>query len=392
MNQPNHKPTVIACFVAYIVQAIVVNFAPLLFVTFQTNYRLTLTQIGLLITLSFGIQLSVDFLSAFFLDRIGYKSGLLLAHGCAAIGLFLMGLLPDWFSDPFVGLLIAMTLYAIGGGLLEVIISPLIESIPFDNKEKAMSLLHSFYSFGQVGVVLLSTLFFAVFGIERWRWMSWLWAVVPLLNGLYFVRCAIPETVASQHPLPRRKLFFDKTFWLFVLMMLCAGAAEQAVSQWASAFAEQGLGISKTAGDLAGPLFFAAMMGLSRVWDGVRGETVDLTKFIRGSVILSVAAYAVLGLTSFPFLSLIACGVCGLSVGILWPGTYSRASAVLKNGGTSLFAFLALAGDVGCMLGPQLVATVSEICGNNLKIGMLSAIIFPLILLVCLYAKKRPAL
>lgn len=381
-----------ACFIGYIVQAIVNNFLPLLFVTFQKTYSIPLTQITLLITLNFGIQLVIDMLSAGFVDKIGYRASTIIAHVCSAAGLVLLTVLPGAFPDPFAGILIAVFIYANGGGLIEVLISPILEACPTDNKEKAMSLLHSFYCWGHVGVVLISTLFFTLFGIENWKILAVCWAVVPAFNIILFAKAPIYSLhEEGETGLTLKQLFTRKVFWVMMLMMLCAGASEQAVSQWASTFAEQGLGVSKTIGDLAGPMSFAALMGLSRLLYGKFGDKLDLDKFMRMSCLLCIAAYLCISLVPLPAVGLVGCAVCGFSVGIMWPGTFSKASAAVKGGGTALFAMLALAGDVGCSGGPTLAGFISGCFNGELRAGILAAIVFPVLLLIGIQLAKKLA-
>ncbi len=369
----------------YIVQAIVNNFVPLLFVTFQESYGIPLSEITMLITVNFAVQLVIDLLSAWFIDKIGYRASVLAAHICSAVGLILLTVLPSVMSSPFAGLLVAVVIYAVGGGLLEVIISPIIEACPTDNKEKAMSLLHSFYCWGHVGVVLISTVFFALFGIEDWKILAMIWAIVPIVNTFVFIKVPIYSlNEDGEEGLPLRKLFSMKMFRVFLIMMICAGASEQAVSQWASAFAEKGLGVSKTVGDLAGPMAFAVLMGTSRLIFGKYGHKLDLDRFMKYSCILCIAAYLCITLVPNPVIGLIGCGICGFSVGILWPGTYSKASASIKGGGTAMFAMLALAGDIGCSGGPTLAGLVSDRFGGNMRAGIMAAIIFPAVMTVCL--------
>lgn len=392
MKKNNYQLTMYACFIGYIVQAIVNNFLPLLFVTFQKTYSIPLTQITLLITLNFGIQLVIDMLSAGFVDKIGYRASAIIAHVCSAAGLVLLTVLPGAFPDPFAGILIAVFIYAIGGGLIEVLISPILEACPTDNKEKAMSLLHSFYCWGHVGVVLISTLFFTLFGIENWKILAVCWAVVPAVNIILFAKAPIYSLhEEGETGLTLKQLFTRKIFWVMMLMMLCAGASEQAVSQWASTFAEQGLGVSKTIGDLAGPMSFAALMGLSRLLYGKFGDKLDLDKFMKMSCLLCIAAYFCISLVPLPAVGLVGCAVCGFSVGIMWPGTFSKASAAVKGGGTALFAMLALAGDVGCSGGPTLAGFISGCFNGELRAGILAAIVFPVLLLIGIQLAKKLA-
>lgn len=392
MKKNKYQLTMYACFIGYIVQAIVNNFLPLLFVTFQKTYSIPLTQITLLITLNFGIQLVIDMLSAGFVDKIGYRASAIIAHVCSAAGLVLLTVLPEAFPDPFAGILIAVFIYAIGGGLIEVLISPILEACPTDNKEKAMSLLHSFYCWGHVGVVLISTLFFTLFGIENWKILAVCWAVVPAVNIILFAKAPIYSLhEEGETGLTLKQLFTRKIFWVMMLMMLCAGASEQAVSQWASTFAEQGLGVSKTIGDLAGPMSFAALMGLSRLLYGKFGDKLDLDKFMKMSCLLCIAAYLCISLVPLPAVGLVGCAVCGFSVGIMWPGTFSKASAAVKGGGTALFAMLALAGDVGCSGGPTLAGFISGCFNGELRAGILAAIVFPVLLLIGIQLAKKLA-
>lgn len=389
MKNQYHK-TIYACFLGYIVQAIVNNFVPLLFLTFEETYQIPLSRITLLVTINFAVQLLVDLLAIGFVDRIGYRVSILIAHIFSAGGVLLLTVLPDRCSEPFVGLLIAVIIYATGGGLLEVLVSPIIESCPTDNKEAAMSLLHSFYCWGHVGVVFLSTVFFAVFGIDNWKIMAIIWACIPLANTILFAKVPIAPLIGEgEKGLTIKELCSKKLFWLFLLMMICAGASEQAVSQWASTFAEKGLGVSKTIGDLAGPMFFAICMGLSRAYYGKFGEKINLQLFMIGSSMLCVVSYLGIVFFTIPALGLISCGIAGVSVGIMWPGTFSMASASIKRGGTAMFALMALAGDLGCAGGPTVVGMVSSHFSDNLQMGTLAAIVFPVILCVGLaYTKK----
>lgn len=388
----NYKKTMYACYIGYIVQAIVNNFIPLLFVTFQNSYQIPLSKITALVTVNFIIQLLIDMLSAKFIDKIGYRASVIIAHIVSAAGLILLTILPELFSDAYTGIMASVAVYAVGGGLIEVLISPIMEACPTENKEKSMSLLHSFYCWGHMGVVLLSTAFFAVAGIHNWKILTWIWAIIPLFNIVLFMKAPIYSLHAvGERGLTVKDLFSKKVFWILMLMMACAGASEQAVSQWASAFAEQGLGVSKTAGDLAGPMAFAMLMGISRLIYGKYGDKLNLNRCMKTSCVLCVASYLCMALVPVPIIGLTGCAVCGFSVGILWPGTFSKAAASIKGGGTVLFAMLALAGDLGCSGGPTLTGAVSSGLNNNLRMGILAAVIFPILLLtgVMIFDKKE---
>ena len=391
--KPDYRATVHACFVGYVVQAVVNNFAPLLFLTFQSSYQIPLAKITMLITFNFSLQLVVDLLSAGFIDRIGYRVSTLVAHVLSAAGLVALAVLPGLLPDPFTGLLVAVMIYAVGGGLLEVLISPMVQACPTENKEKTMSLLHSFYCWGYVGVVLVSTLFFYFFGIRNWRVLACLWALIPVANAVVFLRVPIAPLIEDGgRGLTVKELARRRVFWALLLLMFCAGASEQAVSQWASTFAQEGLGVGKTIGDLTGPMFFAVMMGAVRLINGKRKGRTDLGRLIVGSAVLCIGSYLMISLPRIPVFSLVGCGLCGFSVGIMWPGTVSMASEAIRGGGTAMFAFLALAGDLGCSAGPTFVGLVSSAGGDNLKIGILAGTVFPVLLLLgSLWKRKMPA-
>ena len=379
-----YKNTLTSCFIGYIVQAISVNFLPLLFVFFQDTYKVSLGQLTTLITVHFGVQLIVDSTASLYVDKVGYRPCIVAAHAFSALGLLLLTILPD-LMDPFIGICAAVFIYGIGSGLIEVLISPITESCPTDNKETAMQLLHSFYCWGHVAVVLLTTGFFFLFGIENWRIMALIWMLIPMTNGILFALVPLQQLDAGgQTRMPLGQLLKSKLFWLFMLMMICAGAAELGIGQWASAFAERGLGVSKTVGDLAGPMAFAALMGITRVIYAKFGHKINLKKAIFVSCLLCVAAYALMAIFPSAVINLIACGICGVSVSLLWPGTLSRASATLK-GSTAMFALLAVGGDMGCTLGPIVVGTVADSAGGDLRIGMAAGIIFPLLMLISLF-------
>ena len=385
-----YRHTVYACYLGYITQAIVNNFTPLLFLTFREQFGVGLARISVLVTLNFGVQLLVDLLAARFADRIGYRVCIVAAHVFSAAGLGALALLPRLLPDPFAGLCAAVVIYAIGGGLIEVLVSPIVEAAPAENKAAAMSLLHSFYCWGHVFVIVCSTLFFRFCGVARWPILACLWLLIPLANAFYFSAVPIRPPVQASEQLPLRALLRQKLFWILFLLMLCAGAAEQAMSQWASAFAEAGLGVSKTVGDLAGPCLFAALMGTARAIYGKCGAKLPLKAAMAGSCVLCVACYLLACLTAQPALGLLGCAFCGFSVGMLWPGTFSVASRTCPAGGTGMFALLALAGDLGCGGGPTLVGRATALFGGALKPALLLGILFPLLMLALLpFAKGR---
>ena len=384
-----YKHTVHACYTGYITQAIINNLTPLLFTIFQTEFGITFEEVGRLILINFGVQICADVFSVRYVDKIGYRRSAMAAHILCVAGLACLAVLPH-ILPPYAGLVTAVVIYALGGGLLEVLISPIVEACPTPNKAGAMSLLHSFYCWGHVGVVLLSTAFFTLFGVDNWKVMALLWALIPLGNLIAFLRVPIAPLLAEgEKGMSLRQLCGKPLFWVLLLLMVCAGASEQAVSQWASTFAEKGLGVSKTLGDLMGPMLFAILMGTARAFYGKYGDRMRLQPFMVGSTLLCVGAYLLIGLTGQAWLGLVGCGLCGLSVGIMWPGAFSMAAKFLRGGGTALFALLALAGDLGCSAGPSLVGFVSGALGDELRLGILAGTVFPLLLLVGLFACQR---
>ena len=381
--QGNYRHTVLACYIGYITQAIINNFAPLLFLTFAGGFSLSLERITMIPTMNFAVQLVTDLAAARLVDRIGYRPCIVAAHVLAAVGMAALAILPHVMA-PFAGILIAVVLYAVGGGLIEVLISPIVEACPSDDKAGAMSLLHSFYCWGQVGLVALSTAFFAVFGVKWWPVLSLIWALVPLCNTGYFMFVPIGSIVPEgEHQRSIGELMRQKVFWLLLLMMLCAGASELAMSQWASAFVESGLGMSKAVGDLMGPCVFGVLMGTARAIYGKHSDKLPLKRAMMVCAAMCMGCYLLAVLAGSPMLALAGCAACGFSVGLFWPGTFSTATKVLPGGGTAMFALLALAGDMGCSSGPTVVGLVSGAMGGDLKAGLFAAIAFPLGMLIC---------
>ena len=382
--------TIYASYLGYITQAIVNNFVPLLFLTFQSEFGISLDKIGLLVTINFGVQLLVDFLAAKFIDKIGYRNAIVAAHVFSGIGLIGLAVFP-MLLPPYIGIVLAIVCYAIGGGIIEVLVSPIVEACPTTKKEAAMSLLHSFYCWGHVFVVLASTLFFTLEGIEHWKLLAVLWSVIPFANAVYYALVPIMTPVEEGRGMTMPQLFKNKTFWILALLMVCAGASEQGMSQWASAFAESGLKVSKTVGDLAGPCLFAILMGTARALYAKLSDKISLKAAMVGCGSLCIACYLLASFAPHPVLGLIGCAVCGFSVGIMWPGTFSLASKSLPTGGTAMFALLALAGDLGCSSGPTVVGSVAEAFGGDLKVGILAAVVFPVILVVTNLLISEPA-
>lgn len=384
----NYKHTIASSYFGYVVQSIINNFAPLLFVTFQGSFGFSYRQISSLIFINFGLQLVVDLIATKAVDKIGYRKCTVAAHVFASAGLFLLGVLP-FLINPFLGVVASIVIYAVGSGLIEVIISPLVEACPTENKSGNMSLLHSFYCWGQMAVVLLSTVYFSFFGTDKWRYLSMLWALIPLFNGMYMCFVPFPQMLSENKGVGVKALFRNRTFYLCAVIMFCAGSSELAMSQWASAFAEKGLGVSKTMGDILGPCLFAVMMGTARVLYATVTKRISLQRFMLMSSALCVVCYLGASLSENPVLALLFCSLCGFSVGVMWPGTFSLGAEKIPQGGTAMFALLALFGDLGCATGPAAVGVITSFFEGNLSKGLIFAAIFPFILIIMLKSVKQ---
>ena len=390
VSQINYRKTLLACYLGFVTQAISANFAPLLFLTFKSTYGIPLEKIAMIPLVFFMTQILVDFAATKFADRIGYRKCVVVSQAVSAAGLALLAILPNLFPSPFIGILTCVVLYAMGAGLIEVLISPIVEACPFENKDGMMSLLHSFYCWGCVGVILGSTLFFAIFGVENWRILALIWAIIPLYNTFNFISCPIERLVEDGEGLRMGQLLRMPLFWLMALLMVCSGASEISMAQWASAFTESAMGVTKTIGDLAGPCLFAVLMGIARVYYGKMSEKLDLTRTMLGCGALCLLCYLLASLSSSAVLGLLGCALCGLSVGVMWPGTLSISAQKCPKGGTVMFALLALAGDLGGSVGPSLVGSIAGMAEGNLKYGLLFGAIFPILLIIgLLFLKKR---
>lgn len=389
-KQKNYKKTLAACYLGFVTQAISANFAPLLFLTFKSTYGITLKKIAMIPLVFYFTQLLIDFAATKFADKIGYRICVVASQALSAVGLVLTAILPEVLPVPFIGILISVVLYAVGSGLIEVLVSPIVEACPFENKDGMMSLLHSFYCWGAMGVILGSTLFFAVFGVENWKILTFIWSLVPLYNTFNFINCPIERLIEDGKSMSISKLLKTPIFWLMIILMVCSGASEATMAQWASAFTESAIGVSKTVGDLAGPCLFAMLMGVSRMLYGKFSQKHDLTKVMLVCGIMCAGCYLLASLSTISILGLAGCALCGLAVGIMWPGSISISSKHCPRGGTAMFAFLALAGDFGAMVSPAMVGSFSETAGGNLKTGLLVATIFPVILIFgLLFLRKK---
>lgn len=377
-----YNKTLKACYLGFITQSIVCNFASLLFLRFHYEFNISIGTIALIPTVFFFTQILIDIFCAKFVDRIGYRKCVVTSEILAALGLIGLAILPNLFSNPFIGIIISVIIYAAGSGLIEVLVSPIVEACPFENKESVMSLLHSFYCWGVVGVIIITTVFFKIFGIENWRILAIIWAIIPLYNIYNFAVCPIEHLTEDGQGLKTNVLLKNPKFWISIILMICAGASELAMAQWASAYVESALNLSKTIGDIVGPCLFAVAMGICRIFYGKYGEKINLLNFMTFSGVLCLVCYLLVALTKAPVLGLIGCVICGFSVAIMWPGTISISSKQLPLGGTAMFALLAMSGDLGGTIGPAIVGIATEHAGNNLKSGLLLGCIFPIVLIL----------
>ena len=381
------KHTKYSCYLAYVTSAVINNLAALLFVQFSKQFGLALSDLSFIITMNFGVQIVVDLIGAKYADRVGYRTIVRLSQIFGAMGLVGLGIFPRIFPSAYAGILTAAVIYAIGSGLTEVVISPIVEALPGDEKASAMSMLHSFYCWGHVFAVLVTTGFFYLFGIENWSVICCLWALIPIATCVLFKFVPINqlESGAEEGHSGLGKLFSVKIIWLFLILMLCSGAAEQSMAQWASFFAETELGVSKQVADLLGPCLFAVCMGITRVFFGIFGEKLNMKASLFASGLLCVISYLIAAFVPISGLSFAGCALCGIAVGLMWPGTLSLAASIYPAGGTAMFAILALAGDAGCFVGPETVARASAAVsagGVSVNTGLSFAIVFPMIIAV----------
>ncbi|MBO7175999.1 MAG: MFS transporter [Clostridia bacterium] len=388
----NYKFTVYACYIAYLTQALVINYTPLLYVTFQQELGLTLSQISLLIAINFGTQMLTDLCSSPIVEKIGHRTAVVLAHIFCSSGMIGLAILPSIMDHAFLAIIIPTVICGVGGGLIEVMVSPIMEACPTKHKSAQMSLLHSFYCWGQAGVVLISTLLFSLFGLQYWPLIACFWALIPMCDIILFLFVPINDLVSEGEGETRRQLLSRPIFWALMGLMFCAGASEITMSQWASGFAETGLGVPKAMGDLLGPCLFALLMGSARLLTAKLSRCMPLNRLLTVSCLLCILSYLIAVFAPHPIVALMGCGLCGLSVGAMWPGTFSLAAAHLPRGGFPMFAILAFCGDVGCTVGPTLSGQIAAICDGNLKAAYLFAILFPICalgILMTLCQKKK---
>ena len=381
-------PTKIACYIGYIVQAVVNNFLPILFIAFNNIYGLGYEELARLMVFNFATQMVVDFITPKIVSKVGYKTGAVLSQLTAALGLFLLGVLPR-IMDTYTGIILSIIIYAFGSGLMEVLISPIVEMLPTSDKSGNMSLLHSFYCWGQAFTIIVTTILVMIFGYSRWANIPMLWAIIPFFNTLFFIKVPVIEPSIKTEKFKLKHLIKDQKFLIYMVMMLCAGASEIAMAEWASMFAQQALGISKVIGDLLGPCAFAIFMGTGRIWYAAVSKKLDFSKTLIVLSILCFICYIVVAVCEIPLVALIFCAVCGFTVSISWPGIYSEGAREFPEGSSVMYSVFAMCGDTGCCLGPWVLGIVADSAGLNM--GFLSASSFSVIMIlaVLLLRKKR---
>lgn len=389
----SYTVTKTCCYFGYVCQAICINLLPMLFIMFVENYGIGYERLGRLVLISFLTQLAGDFFTLRFIDRIGYRKVVVLAHIMAFVGLLLLSAVAFLPINVYYGLLFAVPIYSLGAGIIEVAISPIVEYMPTKNKAAQMSMLHSAYSWGQVAVVGLTVVLWSVLHLP-WYLLPVIWAAVPLFNILGFTFVPLPEIPIGEEQNGKRGLLHTPRFLLMLILMVCVGAAELTMTQWVSLFAESGLKVSKTVGDLLGLCMFGVLMGVGRLVYGFCKLPLRRSMLVCG--IGCVVCYLTASLVPSGIIALAACALCGLSVSLMWPGTYSLAAREFPLGGTSMFAMLAIAGDIGCSAGPWLTGLVSDILvptfGNAfaLKAGVFIGAFFAAgVVIMLIKLKKR---
>lgn len=374
----NYTPTKISAYVGYFVQAIVNNFLPILFVAFQDIYGIGYEKLGRLIVFNFITQMVTDILSPKIISLLGYRKTAVMCQLIAALGLTLAAVLPNVLPNAYIGIVLAVIVYAFASGLMEVIISPMIEMLPTSNKSGNMSLLHSFYCWGQAITTVGTTLLLSAFGYRGWTYIPLIWAIVPFINAFSFIRVPIVEPQPERKSDSFRVLFSDRRFRVFMLIMLCAGASEIAMAEWASVFAQNALGVSQIAGDLAGPCAFSLFMGLGRLLYAAFSEKISYRSTVIVLGLCCAVCYYIAAFASIPIFALAACALCGFTVSILWPGTISAGAVAFPRGDAVMFSVFAMCGDIGCCIGPWLLGVVAE--HFTLNIGFAVSSFFPLLM------------
>lgn len=390
--------TKVACYIGYVVQAVVNNLLSLLFVIFNAQpYNISLEKLGSIIFINFAAQLFIDYISVFFTSRFGYKKCVVFAQATSVVGFVLLGFLPR-VIEPYFGILFSILFLAVGSGLIEVLISPIIEALPSDNKASNMSFLHSFYCWGQVLTVIGTTALVFALGNDKWFYIPFVWSIIPFINTLLFTRCDILELENNSAHSSALSLLKNKSVYKYMVFMFCAGASEITMVQWSSFFVEKGFGTEKWLGDLIGPCLFAVLMGIGRIGYGILGKKVSLERLLCYFSALCFVCYLVVALSNNGIICALGCAVCGLSVSVMWPGVISLSAEKFHSSGTAIFSLMAMLGDIGCAVGPWILGLIAEYAfdynlgrhlisalninstQSNMQLGFLICSIFPLIM------------
>lgn len=390
-----YKSTIRACYIGNLVGALVTNLSPLLFVILMGSYNLSFEQVGRLVLINFFTQIIADLAFSKPVDTYGVRPFITLGHALVFIGFVMFAFSPRLFPhSPYTGLMLATVVFSCGGGLLELLLSAIVQAVPSDAKAAAMSLLHSFYAWGFIVVVVLTFLMLKLFGSANWPWLFLIWSLVPLFNFFNFLRVPLPPQVPDEHRTSTRVLASTPFFIFVVLGIALGGAAEVSMSQWTSAYAETTLGLSKQTGDLLGLCLFAGLLGLGRVLYGTYGKRFDIWRVMFLGSLFAAGCYLVAALSQHPIVSLVACAFCGLGVALLWPGSVTNAAHRFPFAGASMFAILAAGGDTGAAVGPWLLGLIADQIPTDfplspLRVGMVIGTLFPLAMAGCLLIQRH---
>lgn len=407
LTAKSYQLTTISCFVGIFCQAVSSNITAILFIPLMTLYGLSYVHLGLLVGINFTTQVLVDIIASRLVDRYGFRVFVLPSDILAVIGLVLFGLTPVLFDNILTGLVFSTIIFSASCGLQEVMLSPIVNAIPHNDKGPAMALMHSFYAWGQVATIIITTLFLFFFGIENWQVIVFLWALVPLVNFFMFLAAPFPGVIHENQRMTMRDLIL-KPFYLVALLAIMGGAATELVmNQWSSTFSEKVLELPKVTGDILGMCGFAVFLGLGRVLYGRYGSKINMNNVLVGSAAAAVVCYIAVAISPLPAISLAACAVCGLAASLLWPGTLVITAEKYPLAGAWIFAILAAAGDIGAASGPFAAGVITDLTRQMpsilqfaaslqllpdqfaIRIAILLSAIFPLFTLACHWFLKQ---
>ena len=385
----NYKITKYTCYLFYVLQGTLLNLTPLLFVPLMEQYGLSYMKLGALASVNFATQLIVDIVLSKLTDKHRYRISLRLSASAAFIGYMIFAWAPGRLGDPYTWLLIGTVVYSIGAGLMEITISPLIHALPDKAKGKSMAILHSFYAWGVVLTVIVSTSVLAIIGRDKWNFIVTGWLIVPVIG--FILSCIMPvpkpESGENERTAGSFRILIKPAFILFLAMIFFGSCAEAVMTQWSSAFLERAVGLDKLIGDIAGMSMFALMLGLCRMASAALDKKISLSTYMMLGTIGAVICYIIVSVSNVAAVSLIFCALTGFMVGMLWPGTLVLAADAFPKAGAWLFAYLAVAGDLGGVFGPWITGAIADRSGLNAGLG--AAAIFPVIGLICMIIYKR---